>query len=385
MVVTRTYLTVCWLPSRISRSVIQRGSITSANIAGNRPPLVSVIIPAYNNARYIGETLDSIFAQTLRDYEVTVVNSSSPDTPQLEKVLGKYQNRIHYIKQEDRGVSGDRNTGMRNAEGQFLAFPDSDDIWLPNFLADQVKFFDENPSLDMSSADCIYFGDANVIDVSWHHLIGQSWLSRNPTESPVTLEKLLPTHGGAFPSFVLLRKATALKVGFFDEDLRLLEDYHYWLRLVYWGGHFAYLRKVLGKRRIHPESLTYDRSVVLPHALTALKKFLATLEPSGREASLVRREIALGQSRLALRTGRRKLAMRDYEGATKSFAEAQAAVPSRKVRLALLGLRWAPQSTRWAISRWDEHRAGSFGSIKTPPAARSLNRPTSSAVRRLPR
>jgi GT2 family glycosyltransferase len=327
--------------------------MNSANIAGNRSPLVSVIVPAYNNARYIGETLDSIFAQTLRDYEVIVVNGGSPDTPQLEEALGRYQNQIRYFKQADRGVSGDRNTGIRNAQGEFLAFPDSDDIWLPNFLVDQVKFFDENPSLDMSCADCIYFGDTNVIHRSWHHLMGQSWLSRNPAESPVTLEKLLPTHGGAFPSFVLLRKATALRVGFFDEELRLLEDYHYWLRLVHCGGKFAYLRKVLGKRRVHPESLTYDRNVVLPHALMALKKFLATLEPSGREASVVRREIAFAQSRLGLREGRRRLAMRDYEGAKKSFAEAQSAVSSGKLRLALLGLRWAPQSTCWAISRWD--------------------------------
>jgi len=310
--------------------------------------MVSVIVPSYSTARYIAETLDSIFAQTFHDYEVIVVNDGSPDTPQLEEVLGKYEKRIRYIKQENRGLAGARNTGIRSALGEFLAFPDSDDIWLPCFLAEQMKFFEENPYLDMSCADCVYFGDTN--------LNGTSWQSLDPIESPVTLEKILPTHGGAFASFVLLRKETALRVGFFDEELRLLEDYHYWLKFLSCGGRLAYLRKVLGKRRVHSESLTYDQDVVVPHALTALQKFVATLDPSSTEASLVRREIASARSQLALKVGRRRLAMRDYEGARKSFVEAQAAVPSKKVRFALLGLRWVPGWTRWAISRWDEHR-----------------------------
>jgi len=319
----------------------------SASVLGNRSPIVSVIVPAYNTAGYIAETLDSIFAQTFQNYEVIVVNDGSPDTPELEEVLRKYQDRIRYIKQENRGPAGARNTGIRNALGEFLAFSDSDDIWLPSFLADHVKFFDENPFLDMSCADCIYFGDTN--------LSGKSWQSLDPIESPITLEKILPTHGGAFASFALLRKETVLRVGFFDEELRLLEDYHYWLRLLYCGGKLAYLPKVLGKRRVHSQSLTYDQDLVIPHALTALLKFAATLDPSGRDASLVRREIASARYQLAVKAGRTRLAMGDYARAETSFAEAQAAIPSRKVRFALLGLRWVPRWTRWAILHWEQH------------------------------
>ena len=306
--------------------------------------MVSVIVPTYNTSRYIAETLDSVLAQTFREYEVIVVNDGSPDTPELERVLVKYQNQIRYIKQENQGPSAARNTGIRLARGEFLAFPDSDDIWLPDFLADQLKFLEENPSLDMACADCVYFGDPD--------LEGKSWQSLDPIEGTVTLEKILPTHGGAFASFVLLRRETALKVGFFDEQLRLFEDYHYWLRLLYCGGKMGYLRKILGKRRLHSESLTYNQDVIIPHAIKALEKFEAILNPTGREARLVRREIAFSQSRLALKEGRRRLAAGDYQGARESFTKAQAAVDSRKVRFALLGLRWAPQWTRWAISRW---------------------------------
>jgi len=309
------------------------------------PPVISVIIPSYNTAQYIGDTLESVFAQTFRDYEVIVVNDGSPDTPQLESVLRKHQNRIHYLKQENRGIAGARNTGIRNARGQFLAFLDSDDIWLPGFLTEQLKFFADNPSFDMVCTDCVYFGNTE--------LAGATWQVLDPLDNPATFKKLLPTHGGAFASFALLRREIVLKVGFFEEELRLLEDYEYWLRLLYRGGKLAYLHKVLGKRRVHSESLTFNREVVIPHAVIALLKLQNILDPAGEEASLVRKEIAFTTAQLALTEGRRRLLERDYEGSKGCLERAHAALPSKKITLAILGLRWAPRWTRWAISRWD--------------------------------
>jgi glycosyltransferase involved in cell wall biosynthesis len=309
--------------------------------------LVSVIVPSYKTAAYIGETLESIFAQTYSNYEVLVVNDGSPDTPELEKVLEAYGNRIRYMKQENRGLAGARNTGIRQARGEFLAFPDSDDIWLPGFLAEQMKFFEENPSFDLACADCIYFGDTDLQDKSWQSLA--------PMVGPVTLEKVLPTHGGAFASFVLVKKEIVSKVGFFDEEPRMLEDYNYWLRLLYCGGKWAYVPKVLGKRRIHSESITYNQDVVIPYAITALQRFATLLDPKGRESALVRNEIARARSLLAVREGRRRLSAQDFAGARRSFAEANSELPSGKLRLTLLGLRWFPQLTRRAVLRRDAH------------------------------
>jgi len=306
-------------------------------------PVVSVIVPSYNAAPFIEETLNSIFAQTYRDYEVIVVNDGSPDTPKLERVLAPYQNRIAYIKQENRGPAGARNTGIRHAHGEFLAFLDSDDIWLPEFLERQLNFFRENPSFDLVCADCVYFGDTT--------LQGKSWQSLDPIEPPVTWEKILPRYGGAFPSFVLVRRQIVSKVGFFDQESSPLEDYNYWLRLLYCGGKWAYHPKVLGRRRVHSQSLTYDHDVVIPTAITALQRFATILNLSGREATLVEKEIAIARSRLALKHGKERLAVYDYLGARKFFAQANAAVASRKVRLTLIGLRWAPQWTRWALLR----------------------------------
>ena len=85
-------------------------------------PLVSVIIPAYDVAEFIGDALNSVFAQTFSDFEVIVINDGSPDTAKLERVLGPYMSRIVYLKQENRGVSAARNTGIAAARGSLIAF-----------------------------------------------------------------------------------------------------------------------------------------------------------------------------------------------------------------------------------------------------------------------
>ncbi|HUY13306.1 MAG TPA: glycosyltransferase family A protein [Terriglobia bacterium] len=308
-------------------------------------PRVSVIVPAYNTAHLIAATLDSVFSQTFKEFEVIVVNDGAPDTPDLERVLASYRDRIRYIKQENQGVGAARNAGIRNASGEFLAFPDSDDLWLPDFLAGQLKFFEEHPGLDLVCADCIYFGDSD--------LAGKSWQALDPIQDPVTFEKILPTHGGAFASFVLMRRAAALKVGSFEEERPLLEDYHYWLRLLYGGGRMAYNPKILGRRRIHSGSLTYNHEVVIPQAVKALQKLEAILDPSSKEADLVRQQILAFQYRLYVDEGKRSLAAGDFKAALRSFEAAYAAAPSRKVRLTLVGLRWAPGWTRWATSLRD--------------------------------
>ena len=90
-------------------------------------PSVSLIIPAYNVAAFISETLASVFAQTFTDFEVIVVNDGSPDTEELERELARFIARVNYVKQENRGASAARNAGLRTPRGEFVAFLDADD------------------------------------------------------------------------------------------------------------------------------------------------------------------------------------------------------------------------------------------------------------------
>src|SRR3989442_12450588 len=121
-------------------------------------PRVSIIIPAYNVASYIGETLASVFAQTFTDYEVIVINDGSPDTEELEHALERYIGRTRYLKQENLGAGAARNVGVRAAKGEFIAFLDADDLWLPNYLEEQLRFIREH-DCDLVCADAVMFGE----------------------------------------------------------------------------------------------------------------------------------------------------------------------------------------------------------------------------------
>ena len=86
--------------------------------ARSDPPAVSIIVPSYNTAAYIGECLESVFLQTYRDFEVIVVNDGSPDTPALERALEPFRSRIIYLTQKNMGIAGARNTAIRASRGR---------------------------------------------------------------------------------------------------------------------------------------------------------------------------------------------------------------------------------------------------------------------------
>src|SRR5437667_3873819 len=102
-------------------------------------PLISVIIPAFNSARYIPEALESVFAQGRADVEPIVINDGSPDSVELEAALTPFMSRILYLEQANRGVSSARNSGISAARGHYIALLDADDIWEPDYLAVQIS------------------------------------------------------------------------------------------------------------------------------------------------------------------------------------------------------------------------------------------------------
>src|SRR5947209_6196529 len=119
----------------------------------NRPPAVSVIIPAYRAVETISTALDSVLAQTYTDYEIIVINDGSPDTMEFEGVLSSYDKQINYIKQENKGPSGARNTGIRAARGNYIAFLDADDYWMESYLSEQISILSHDPGLDLIYTD----------------------------------------------------------------------------------------------------------------------------------------------------------------------------------------------------------------------------------------
>lgn len=102
-------------------------------------PLVSIIMPCYRVSQYIRDALDSVLSQTFSNYEIIIVNDGSPDTKEFEKALQPYMEKVIYIRQDNRGYAGARNTGIRVARGKYLALLDPDDIWENNYIEIQVS------------------------------------------------------------------------------------------------------------------------------------------------------------------------------------------------------------------------------------------------------
>jgi glycosyltransferase involved in cell wall biosynthesis len=125
---------------------------------------VSVVIPSYNSAHHISETLESVFSQSYRPHEIIVVDDGSTDDTRA--VLEKYSDRIIYVYQKNAGEPAARNTGIRRASGEFIAFLDADDLWLPNKLTLQMDYFEKHPEVDLVYTDMKQFNENGIVHES---------------------------------------------------------------------------------------------------------------------------------------------------------------------------------------------------------------------------
>lgn len=222
-------------------------------------PAVSVIIPAYNQGEYLKRAIQSVLEQTFSDFEVIVVDDGSTDsTPDVVKEFT--DPRIHYIRQENRGLSGARNTGIRNACGCYLSFLDSDDLFLPQKLALLTTAFEQQPGIGMAA------GQAVLIDEKDQPL-EKTFKSHMPCDCA---ELLLgnPFHVGS----VLLLKSWQEKVGFFDESLRSYEDWDMWLRLAKAGCQMITIDQPVSLYRFHTAQMTRNGAQMTRASFAVLEK-----------------------------------------------------------------------------------------------------------------
>lgn len=303
-----------------------------------KAPRVSVVLPSYNVARFIGGALDSVFAQTYTDYEVIVVNDGSPDTDELERALEPYRSRITYIKQENRGLAGACNTAVRAAQGEWIAQLDPDDLWEPEYLQTQIRFIDSHPQAAVVYADAVIFGDSPEA--------GRTFMNVVPSRGEVTLERLVTQECAVIHPATLVRRTAILEAGMFDDSLRTSEDFDLWLRIVARGGRILYHTAVLARYRRHAGSLTADPAWTTAHALHVLEKNRRALSLSTAQRQVFDRQIAERRAYLRLLEARRALAASDWTAARQAFDEASRARPSLKLTAALFGLRIAPRLLR---------------------------------------
>jgi O-antigen biosynthesis protein len=189
--------------------------------AGIVRPAVSIIVPTYNRAALLPRALDSVFGQTFADFEVIVVDDGSTDD--TAAVVARYGDpRLRLIRQPvNAGVAAARNRGLREVRADLVAFLDSDDEWVADKLAQQVDVFRKAPDevgLVYTGVECVLPDGRRRTDLpEARGDVYRRMLARNVV------------HGGG--SNVMMRRSVVATVGFFDETLRAIEDYEYWLRI----------------------------------------------------------------------------------------------------------------------------------------------------------
>jgi len=312
----------------------------------NTTPKVSVIMPSYNTASLIAEAIESVFAQSYPDFELIVINDGSPDTPDLERILEPYRDRIVYLRQENRRACGARNNGISHAKGEYLAFLDSDDSWDPRYLQSQVEHLEADPSLDMVYCDCLIYGDTPQA--------GRTFMQGCPSRGPVTFESVLTEQSHIPISGTVVRREDVMNAGGFDERLAMCDDYEMWLRLAFRGARIAYYPDVLSRIRIgRPSSLSSSKSRMVAAFLTILLNVKAEWKLSAEQQALVAGKLREEQALLALELGKECLRKGEFGDARIQLEQANSHLRRGKLRLAIFGLRVAPSLTALAVRTWE--------------------------------
>jgi glycosyltransferase involved in cell wall biosynthesis len=298
-----------------------------------KPPRISVVIPAYNSAEFIEETLASVIAQKFREYEIIVVNDGSPDTEQFEKAIQSRLEDIIYIRQPNAGAGVARNTAICEARGEIIAFLDADDVWLPDLLSSQYIFLQRN-SYDMVYCDAVLFGPGSL-----HH---RTFMETAPSRGEPTFEAILDLQCNVITSGTMARRQKIIDAGLFETERVRAHDFHLWLRMARNGCRIGYQRKALLKYRVHVNSLSGDSISRVEREIGAFERVARTIELTPPQQEIVDRRVAGLEADLAVEQGKAYLLKGDYHEAAVAFRVANKYRRSLKLSLIAFLTRFAP-------------------------------------------
>ena len=180
---------------------------------------ISIVIPTYNQAEYLQEAIESVFSQTYKNTEIIIIDDGSTDNT-LKVVNSFNDNKIIFIQQRNKGASSARNTGIKEANGEYIAFLDSDDLWLKDKLRKQIDFMRENQKVGLLGTGCFQVIDTNKM----------IYKKIFPHKNEI-LQKDLIKYNPFIQSSVMVRKNVFNDIGLYDEKFKESEDYDLWLRI----------------------------------------------------------------------------------------------------------------------------------------------------------
>jgi len=255
-------------------------------------PKVSVIVPAYDSAKYLAETVHSVLDQSYDNYEVIVVDDGSNDG--TLGVARSFEPRIKVLAQPNGGPASARNLAIRNSRGDYIAFLDSDDLWMKDKLEKQIALLEKNSTVGLAYGEALMFAGNNG-EIKIKDKIG---FTLEPSFRSLLFGDYIPN------STVVIRRRCIDKVGLLNEsrDLIGVEDYEYWMRV---AKHFTMvgIPRPLAYYRIREGNLMGDGSDInkgLNLSIAAIRE-IERLYPDLWEEYQVNREMLL--ARLHVRAG----------------------------------------------------------------------------------
>ncbi len=238
------------------------------------PPLVSVVIPTYNRAAWLGESIGSVLGQTYPHIELIVVDDGSTD--HTAEVVQEVGDAATYVRSANRGVSAARNRGVAASRGTLIAFLDSDDTWQPGKVAAQVALLQAQPDVRVCYTDEIWIRHGVRVNPKRIHQKYTGWL----------FEPSLP-RCIISPSSIMMRRSLWDQLGGFDERLPACEDYDLWLRMTRCVPVTLIREPLIVKRGGHADQLSRATPLLDQYRIAALDKLLRTaLTVSQRRAVL---------------------------------------------------------------------------------------------------
>lgn len=226
---------------------------------------VCVIIPTYNRCGLIRQCLESVLAQTYKDFEIILVDDGSTDN--TAEILSFYKGRVVTIHAEHEGPSAARNKGIRASQGEFIAFLDSDDLWLPQKLERQMDFIRNQPEVLICQTEETWIRNGVRVNPRKKHQKFSGWI----------FDKCLPLCIVS-PSAVMIHRSVFEKVGLFDETLPACEDYDLWLRIAPKYPIFLIDDPLVIKRGGHPDQQSRRVPALDNFRIKALCKVLESEE-----------------------------------------------------------------------------------------------------------
>jgi GT2 family glycosyltransferase len=293
---------------------------SAALLPSSRKAAVSVVIPAYNAAEFLAEALDSVLAQTHKPLEVIVVDDGSEDeTPQI---AASYVGKVRYIRKERGGPAAARNAGIRAASGDWIAFQDADDIWLPEFL-EKLVAASAKTGADLTFCDALTVENGVTFGPTFFERKNLKEQLDKFAPGDVLLDPFslfLEHHQFMLTCALLVRRDALIQAGLFDEDIYCGEDLDLWLRLAL-KCRFAVVNENLVLRRIHGQNLTRDWWAVTTGLIQIYEK-LERNAPAQLSGSQWRKVLCERKVPLIREQGARYLELCEPVLARKSWAKA---------------------------------------------------------------